>query len=121
MEEFRADLEKRAKEQEQKRQASEQRLEAERLLILGKWTRPGETMEFKRDGRMFVTGRNKQGILGTMFYSYWIEREGVITLKPAAFGTKEDEKKWDFRVSGDELYLRLPGEWKERGYYKIHR
>jgi len=121
MEEFGADMDKWAEKQRQRHAAREERLAAERLLILGKWTRPGETVEFMRDGNMIVCGPDKHGRVNTVFLTYWMKREGQITFRRVGLVAKEDLKRAAVRISGDELYLRVIGEVKERVYYRVHR
>ena len=120
-EERAARMEKRAEKQKQEQVAREQRLGAERLLILGKWTRPGETVEFMRDGRMIVGSPDKYGRVNTVFLTYWMKRKGEITFRRVGIVAKEDVKRADIRISGDELYLRVIGDLKDKVYYRVHK
>lgn len=94
---------------------------AERMLIVGKWARPGETIEFRSNGRMMAAGPDKHGRVKNAYFIYWIEREGEITVRPVGFMPMGGLKRWDFRVSGDELYLKLRGEREEKVYHRANR
>ena len=120
-EERAARMEKRAEKQKQEQAAREQRLGAVRLSIVGKWSRPGETIEFTSVGRMIVAGPDKLGRVKTVFLTYTIEREGEITLRQIDADNLVYTIKGDIRISGDTLNLKMWDEARAKVYSRVHK
>ena len=116
-----AKREKRAERQKQEQEAREQRLGAQRLSIRGKWSRPGEKVEFMSLGRMMVVSPDKLGRVKPVFFTYRIKREGEITLRPVGLVRKDDLRRGNFRISGDTLNLKMWDEARARVYSRVHR
>ncbi len=120
-EEGAARMEKRAEKQKQEQVAREQRLEAVRLSILGKWSRRGETIEFMSDGKMIIAAPDKLGRVRTVSFWYSMEREGKIRLKQSEAASRIYTRKGNIQISEDTLYLKMWDEGRARVYFRAHK
>ncbi|OPX34624.1 MAG: hypothetical protein B1H11_10495 [Desulfobacteraceae bacterium 4484_190.1] len=92
-----------------------------RLLIVGEWRRPDETVEFTSGAMMMIRGLDKEGRRRFTGFHYRVTKEGLITLWPVGIGTMGVLKRGRVRVSGDELHFQLRGELEEKVYKRVHR